>query len=343
MTEAAGAPPRCPEEKPPTREPYSSGARAAGVAVVSVVVPTLDTREMTTRCVEAALGSKLPPGVALEVVVVDDGSRDGTAEALAGRGGVEVVRNEAPTGYSRAVNRGVSRTRGDVLVLLNSDALLDEGSLVAVAEAFAEDARLGVAGAALFYPDGAPQWSAGREPGLAWLFAQASGLPALLGRLSLWRRAKPLHAGEPRDVGWVTGAAMAVRRETWRAHGPLDEGYAFYGQDLDLCLRARDGGWRVRHLPAFRAVHHHGATIATRGGDTIGHANLALLWGDLVRWAGKRRGAAYARRARAALRAGATLRLCALTLAAPFAPRLRPARDGVRSGFEAFRMPQNQT
>jgi GT2 family glycosyltransferase len=306
------------------------------VRLVSVVVPTLDTREMTRRCVEAALASRRPEGVALEVVVVDDGSRDGTAESLAGLPGVRVVRNEAPTGYSRAVNRGVAEARGELLVLLNSDALLDEGSVAAVVEAFAADPALGVAGAALRYPDGAPQWSAGREPDLVWLFAQASGLPALLGRLPGWRRAKPLHASEPADVWWVTGAAMAVRAAAWRALGPFDDGYAFYGQDLDFCLCARDAGWRVRHLPAFGAVHHLGATIATQAGETIHHQNLALLWSDLVLWAGKRRGEAFARRAESAIRAGARLRLLGLALASPFSPRLREARDGVRSCYVAF-------
>lgn len=303
---------------------------------MSVVVPTLDTREMTHRCVTAALASRRWKRGALEVVVVDDGSRDGTADSLAGLPGVRVVRNEAPTGYSRAVNRGVSEARGELLVLLNSDAVLDEGSLEAVVEAFAADPALGVAGAALRYPDGTLQWSKGREPGIVWLFAQASGLPALLGRLPGWRRAKPLHASEPTDVDWVTGAAMAVRVSAWKEHGPLDDGYAFYGQDLDFCLRARDGGWRVRHLPSFRAVHERGATIATKEGGAVRHENLALLWSDLVRWAGKRRGKVFARRAELAIRTGGCLRLLGLTLAAPFSRCLREARDEVRSCYVAF-------
>ncbi|MHB1047025.1 MAG: glycosyltransferase [Thermoanaerobaculia bacterium] len=312
---------------------------------MSVVVPTLDTREMTRRCVAAALASRRHAGVEVEVVVVDDGSRDGTAESLAGIAGVRVARNEAPTGYSRAVNRGVAESRGELLVLLNSDALLDDGSLAEATAAFAADATLGVAGAALRYPDGTPQWSAGREPDLLWLFAQASGLPALLGRIPGWRRAKPLHAAEPTDVGWVTGAAMAVRAATWREHGPLDVGYAFYGQDLDFCIRARDGGWRVRHLPGFRAVHEHGATIATKEGGAVRHESLALLWSDLVLWAGKRRGPAFARRAETAIRTGARLRLFGLALASPFSPRLREAREGVRSCFVTFvkRKSKNKT
>jgi len=278
---------------------------------------------MTLRCVDAALASRLPDGTALEVVVVDDGSRDGTGEALAGRAGVRVVRNDEPTGFAGAANRGVAETNGEVVVLLNSDAEVEPESLAAVVAAFSADGALGIAGAALRYPDGSPQWSAGREPDLLWLFAQASGFPALLGRLPGWRRVKPLHVEEPSDVGWVSGAVMAMRAGVWRSHGPLDVSFAFYVQDLDFCLRARDGGWRVRLLPDFRAVHQQGGTIASNGNGSIGNLDLGLLWADFVAWAGKRRGAAFAARARAAILAGSGMRLAARRAAGSFLPGAR--------------------
>ncbi len=278
---------------------------------------------MTLRCVDAALASRLPEGTVLEVVVVDDGSRDATREALSGREGVHVVRNEEPTGFAGAANRGVSETRGEVVVLLNSDAEVEPESLAAVVSAFAADGTLGIAGAALTYPDGTPQWSAGREPNLLWLFAQSSGLPALLGRLPGWRRVKPLHVETPTDVGWVSGAAMALRTAVWRAHGPLDDSFAFYVQDLDFCFRARAGGWRVRFLPAFRAMHRQGATIASNANGTIDNLDLGLLWIDFVAWACKRGGPSFAARARSAILVGSGLRLAARRAALPFLPERR--------------------
>ncbi len=278
---------------------------------MSVVVPTLDTRELTRRCVDAVLAARPPDGVALELVVVDDGSSDGTVAALEERPCLRVLRNDSPTGYASAVNRGVAAARGDLVVLLNSDAEVEPESLQRVIEAFDADPSLGIAGAALRYPDGSPQWSAGREPGLAWLFAQASGIPALLGRLPGWRRLKPLHSARAVDVAWVPGAAMALRAEVWAAHGPLDDSFGFYSQDLDLCLRVRQAGWRVRLVPQFRVVHLHGATIASNGSDVVGNADLGLLWIDLVAWAEKRKGRGFAARARAAILLGAGLRLAA--------------------------------
>lgn len=292
---------------------------------ISVVVPTLDTRAITTACVEAVFASPLPPGVDLEVVLVDDGSRDGTAEAFQARPGVRVVRNDAPTGFSRAVNRGVAASTGDLLVLLNSDTRVEPESLARVVESFEADPSLGISGAVLCYPDGTPQWSGGREPDLPWLFAQASAMPALLGRLPAWRRIKPLHPALPLDVGWVSGAAMAVRASVWHDAGPFDATYGFYAQDLELCVRARDRGWRVRILPEFRVLHHLGATISTKA-DTAPGAALGLLWSDLLLWAGRRHGPAFERRARRTVLAGSLLRVAARTLALPFvAPSRRSA------------------
>lgn len=292
---------------------------------ISVVVPTLDTRVLTAACVDAVVASLLPSGVGLEVVLVDDGSRDGTAEAFQSSPGVRIVRNDTPTGFSRAVNRGVAESTGDLLVLLNSDTQVEPESLARVVEAFESDPTLGIAGAVLCYPDGTPQWSGGREPGLLWLFAQATAMPALLGRLPAWRQVKPLHPALPVDVGWVSGAAMAVRASVWRDAGPFDTTYAFYAQDLALCVRTRDRGWRVRILPGFRVLHHHGATISTQVDTAPGNAAPGLLWSDLVLWAGRRHGPAFERRARMAVLAGSLLRVAARTLALPF---VAPSRRG---------------
>lgn len=293
--------------------------------LISVVVPTLDTKELTVACVDTVLGSDLPAGTGLEVIVVDDGGRDGTAEALSGRLGIRIVRNEATTGFSRAANRGAEEATGDLLVFLNSDATVEPVGLARLAEAFAADPSLGIAGAALRYPDGAPQWSGGREPGVSWLFAQASAFPAFLGRFPAWRRLKPLHPASVADVGWVSGAAMAVRASVWREFGPFDVTFAFYVQDLDFCLRARDRGWRVCLLPEFRAFHHQGATIALTSEGRAGNAVVGLLWSDLVLWAEKRKGLSFARRARAAIWVGAALRIAARRLYSPFVSASRRA------------------
>lgn len=296
---------------------------------LSVVIPTHNTRELTLRCVETLEAEGTP----VEIVVVDDGGSDGTAEALAAHPGVEVIRQSPAGGFTRAANLGLTRTRGEILLLLNSDTEMIPGALSAPLAAFDRDPKLGVAGAALHYPDGSPQWSGGRAPSLLWLFGLTSGLPRLLARLPSYRRVKPVGAA-PGSVDWVTGAALAMRRSVWEQVGPLDEGFRFYAQDLDVCLRAGAAGWKVELLPEFRVMHHHGATIG-RDSSSWGKQNAELLWVDLLRWAGKSRGGSWGRRAALAMRAGAAMRLLGRGVAGVF---MSPARrPGWRAESEAFR------
>ncbi len=276
------------------------------MALVSVVVPTRDTRELTLRCLRTL---RRPRAAALEVVVVDDGGADGTAEEIHARfPEVRLVVHERPRGFTAAANAGAAVTGGDPLVMLNSDTEVGAGALDAVVAAFDGDPDLGIAGARLTYPDGRPQWSGGAAPTRTWMFAQASGLAAALASVPGYRRLRPASGAGGGAVDWVTGAAMALRRRVWRDHGPFDPRFELYCQDVDLCLAAGEDGWRVTVLDGFDVVHHHGATVAADAGAAL-RFHPARMWADLVRLAAKRYGPESARKAAAALRAGARCRL----------------------------------
>lgn len=303
---------------------------------LSIVVPTHDTRELTLACLASVAAEARDTTAEIEALVVDDGSRDGTAEAVVSRHPeIRVLRHEQRRGFSAAANRGLAAAHGDVLLLLNSDTEVLQGSLATLLEAFRSDPRLTVAGASLRYPDGRPQWSGGPLPTLPWLFALASGLPAILGHLTDWRRLRPPRGTRGGPVDWVTGAALATRRGAWERHGPLDEDFDFYGQDLDYCWRVGRAGGRIEVLPRFVVVHHHGATIGQRAGTSRARQHPELLWRDLLLWGGKARGDAWQRHARAMLRWGASLRIWSRTLATPWLPPAR--RDAWRRETEAYR------
>jgi GT2 family glycosyltransferase len=235
--------------------------------VLSVVIPTYNTAAMTLRCVRAVEAD--------EILVVDDASTDDTAALLR-----PAIRMERNSGFAAAANRGVAAARGDIILLLNSDAIVQPGAIAALVNAF-DDPRVGVAGAQLWNEDGSPQWSGGPAPTLLWLLAVVSGIGPLVGRL---RRRRAPRSGA---VEWVSGAAMAFRAAVWREAGPLDERFRFYGQDLELCVRARAAGWEVRVVPEARVVHAQGATIA---GGSVLHHDPAKLWPDLFDWGRARHG-----------------------------------------------------
>ena len=299
---------------------------------LSVVIPTHNTRGLVLSCVGSLGGGGAAP---VEVVVVDDGSTDGSAAAVLSRHPeVSVVETDGNVGFGAAANLGVAGTTGEIVLVLNSDTEVLDGGLAARVAAFAEDPKLGVAGAELLDPDGTPQWRAGSWPNRKWLFAQASGLGALAARF----RGGGSGAARAGETDWVSGAAIAVRRDVWDGCGPFDVGYRFYCQDLDLCFAAHRAGWRVAVAEGFRVLHHHGATIAASPGSS-GSFHPGHLWADLVRFTGKVHGEDEARRVAATLATGARLRLLGRFLATPFvSDREAWSRDSeaYRSGIRSL-------
>lgn len=261
----------------------------------SVVIPTFETAQMTLACWRAVQAD--------EVIVVDDASTDGTCELLRGHGAA-VLRLESNRGFAGAANAGVAETRGDVVLLLNSDAIVEPGAIEALRAAFDADPRLGIAGARLLNEDGTPQWSAGPLPTLPWLLVMISGLAHLMPN-----RNGGLKPASP-QVAWVSGAAMAFRREVWDAAGPLRENYRFYAQDLDFCIRAGDAGWRVRVVEEARVAHRGGATMQRWRDVALPH-DPALLWLDLLTWGRAHYGRRWAAIAVPLARGAALLRIVA--------------------------------
>jgi len=292
-----------------------------GSLAIAAVIPTHGARSLLLECLSALESTDLP---VQRVVVVDDASNDGTTAAVKSRfPAVQLLVNERRCGFSASANRGLREVaNADVVLLLNDDTRIDPGAVAALQQAFAADSRLGIGGSSLRFPNGKPQWSCGSRPTLGWLFALASGIPRLLERFPHYRQRHPVvpcnPEGGPVPVDWVTGAALAVRRRVLDEIGCLDEGYAFYCQDLDLCLRAQERGWRVCLLPDVSVIHHQGATIG-RSADSIDRKQRPdLLWTDLLRWSRLNHGAAWVVAARTALAAGACTRLLARQLQRPF-------------------------
>jgi len=266
---------------------------------ISIVIPTFNTAAMTLATCRAAIAAAPP---ATEVIVVDDASTDDTEALFAGElPGVRVVRLEKNRRFAGAANAGVAIARGAIVLLLNSDAVVEGNALTTLLTAFETDAHLGVAGARLLDADGTPRWSGGPRPALAWLVVLAGGFARLLPQR--WRTSGGA------SVYWVTGAAMAFRREVWRVAGPLNETYRFYAQDLEFCVRARAAGWDVRIVEEARVVHDGGATLrAWRGVADLPH-DPALLWLDLLTWGRSHHGRAWAIAARALMCTAALMRI----------------------------------
>jgi hypothetical protein len=285
------------------RTSATSADRTATHRDFSIVIPTFNTAAMTLVCCRAAIAAA-PAGS--EVIVVDDGSTDGTCDVLRAEvPEVRIARLEVNRRFAAAANAGIAAATGAIILLLNSDTRIDREAPAKFLTAFADDAKLGVAGAQLVDADGTPQWSGGPQPTLLWLTVMVSGIAHVL------PRRKRMRGG---DVAWVSGAAMAFRREAWNDAGPFNEKYRFYAQDLELCVRARAKGWRLRVIEDARVVHDGGATLRrVRDVAQLPH-DPSLLWLDLLSWGRAHYGRAWAWAARPLMCAAASLRILGRTL-----------------------------
>jgi N-acetylglucosaminyl-diphospho-decaprenol L-rhamnosyltransferase len=197
----------------------------------------------------AAIERTHPGGVEHEVLVLDNASEDGSANAVRERfPSARLFALERRQG--KAVNDSLllREARGRYCLLLNEDSELREGAPRALLDALEADRRAGAAGAQLLTSAGEPTACAWRLPDAGWALAAAVFLHD--------RYAVQSRGAETREVGWVQSSAMLVRREAAEQVGWLDPDFFVYSDETDFCKRLHDAGWRILFVPAARAVHH---------------------------------------------------------------------------------------
>jgi GT2 family glycosyltransferase len=234
--------------------------------VISILIVSWNTRELTLRCLDTLPASGSTP---YEVIVVDNDSRDGTADALAGRP-VRLIRNAENRGFAEAVNQAYAASSGDLVLLLNSDIEFEPGALDVLVRFLEEQPQ--VAGVGPFYvnPDGTPQIFHFRFPTLPSMLASASGVLRRLPALERAARRQGMlddDFSRPRPVQQPSASVLLLRRACLPPDHVLDERYPVYFNDVALARALAAEGHQLWMTPDAVVRHVHGASTRLLGGE----------------------------------------------------------------------------
>jgi len=199
-------------------------------------------------------------GFVYEIIVVDNGSRDGSPAAVAEAfPQVRLIRNDTNHGFARAVNQALAQARGRYIMLLNSDARLMEGVVQALMAFMEKNPDVGIAGGQLINADGSRQNSIAPFPSLATELLNKRLLRTLFPHRY---PGKERNYPRPINVDSLVGACIIVRRQAIAEVGNLDEGYFFFMEETDWCFRMKKQGWRISFVPGAHILHLQGSSVA---------------------------------------------------------------------------------
>jgi hypothetical protein len=224
---------------------------------VSIIIVSYNARADLERCLESLHAAE--PMASHEIVVVDNGSTDGSADAARRWPKVRVIQTGTNLGFARATNVGIRASAGATLLLLNGDTIVPSGAVDALIAELDRDPEVAVVGPRLVDANGRPELSFGR----------------MIGPLNELRQRRLARRGDVDALtrrrqypDWVSGACLLVRRADAEAVGGLDERFFMYTEDVDFCAALRSRGRRVLFTPDVEVVHLRGRSAATAPGPT---------------------------------------------------------------------------
>ncbi len=221
---------------------------------LSIIIVNWNTKDYLLGCLKALTNSD--EGLSREVIVVDNGSQDGSPDELKRFfPTVHLIGNQNNLGFAKAVNQGIREASGKYLLLLNPDTRLKEGVLETLLSFMEENQEVAVAGPQLLNGDGSKQNSIANFPSLATELLNKSLLRWLFPQKYPGKEKDYLN---PIEVDSVIGACLMVRREAIEKVGLLDEDYFLFLEETDWCYRMKKAGWKIYHVPQARVYHFQG-------------------------------------------------------------------------------------
>lgn len=260
---------------------------ADNLSSLAIIIVTYNSATEIGPCLDSLVGHTAP--FPTTITVVDNASTDGTAALVRGRWpDVQVIESPTNVGFSRANNLGIRATTSDYVLLMNPDTVAPAGAIQTLVDGLAGHPEAAIAGARLLSAGGFPELSWG-EPLGPWNELKRKMFSILYHRKvrGVVRKVDKL-SRQAREVAWVSGACMVIRRPDLEAVGLLDERYFMYTEDVDLCVAMAKRGRTVLYVASAEVLHHRGKSAA-RNPETerlYRQSQLAYYEKHLPRWAG---------------------------------------------------------
>ena len=228
--------------------------------VLSIIIVHYKTRELTLQCLRSIL--EFSPRVTHEILLIDNGSQDGIQEAVAGEfPKVRLIETGRNDGFSQANNLGIVNALGQYMLLLNSDTKILEPVFDRLVQYMDSRPKVGCIGPQHVGGDGRHQVSYGRFPDLfTEILRKIVDYRIALNDLNIRGHLRELCSFE-QEVAWLSGSCLLLRREALRQAGLLDEVFFMYFEDMDLCKRIHDRGWKIVFCPMSKILHYSGQSV----------------------------------------------------------------------------------
>ena len=240
------------------------GGRLAAVDL-SIIIVSYNGRDYLRRCLRSILEHTRE--LEYEVLVVDNASRDGSADMVAAEfSSVHLLRHSRNAGLSKALNEGIRLSSGAIVVLLNPDVELQDNAFLAMTRYLREHPDVGIMGPRILDEDGSLQLSCRRFPTFSVVFFNRYSLLTRLlprNRLSSRYLMTDFDHGRVTEVDWLSLACWMAPRRLFDEVGPLDEGYFLYTEDVDFCQRVHRAGRKVVYFPEVSLLHHIGGSTSS--------------------------------------------------------------------------------
>ena len=244
--------------------------------ILSIIIVSYNTKELLKQCIESIIKNSKTSSVSYEIIVVDNNSKDDSVKfvnsLIRNKLAIKLIENKENLGFAKANNQGIKIAKGEYIMLLNSDTIVQDNALEILVDYLEKNRDIAVLGPKLLNADRTSQPSVGNFPSLLVVANMLFFEHFVPNRFVRWS------PKTTRAVDWVMGAALMSRKEIFNKIGGLDENIFMYMEELEWCYRVKKNGYKIYFYPQAKIVHLGQGSSETGRKDPIINIYKGLIY-----------------------------------------------------------------